>query len=330
MLPRTMQDISRHRRFIYGMAALMIMIFHMGTRFPNAGALKPLNLVQQLSGCGVEIFLLLSGTGLYRSLEKNPEIPSFYARRMRRILPPLAVCTLVFDIALYCGPLRAAVGENFVLQYLMSSAVWFVSFIALMYLLYPLIFKLQKAHPGLIWPLAAGFAALSFLLESEWRISGEAMRMVSRIPIFLAGCALAQRKRPLPRWLLPVMLPAALAFTLCWRKKVLSCGYSLRMLSYAACAVVLIMLFTGAAEWLSQGKIRRKIGLWIGFCGNYSLEIYLVFARVREAMLHIPALQHAHVTALQLDLAAAALTILLSALLGEACRRMFRSGRRSA
>lgn len=46
-------------------------VFHWGTNIPNHGIFKPLLLLKNLGCAGVEIFLLLSGTGLYHSLSRN-------------------------------------------------------------------------------------------------------------------------------------------------------------------------------------------------------------------------------------------------------------------
>ena len=324
-------QVSRHRRLIYGAAALMIMFFHMGTNIPNRGALKILRILQDLGCCGVEMFLLLSGFGLMRSLQKQPGLKTFWARRLARVLPPLAVCALCFDIVLYRGPYAAQVGEGFALDYLMSSAVWYVSFIALMYLLYPLLDRLCRKRRAVLWLLTAACTLFSFLLETH--IAGPRddmiMRMVSRIPVFLLGCVLAPREienRPVSRCALPVLMPLSAVLIAVWRKNMLpGCAYSVRMLCFTVCAMTIILLLAILGEWLSGGRARRIVYRFLGFCGAYSLEIYLVFARVRALMAMIPAGKWGAFASLKMDFAAAILTILLSALLSEACSRAVRA-----
>lgn len=63
-------DISRYRTQLMGMASLMIIACHA----PASGVLMPPVLANVLSygNFGVDIFLLLSGLGLYYSLSKRP------------------------------------------------------------------------------------------------------------------------------------------------------------------------------------------------------------------------------------------------------------------
>jgi len=74
------RDLSRSRRVIYGAAALMVMLGHMGTRIEYVGWLRPLRILQKLGGGSVEIFLLLGAVGLYHSLGKGGRLRDFYLR----------------------------------------------------------------------------------------------------------------------------------------------------------------------------------------------------------------------------------------------------------
>lgn len=319
------QQISRHRSFIYGAAALMIMFFHFGTNIPNRGLLKILRIFQDLGCCGVEMFLLLTGFGLVRSLKRDPSRRRFLARRLSRILPPLFICALAFDILLYSGPYAAAVGKGFFLDYLLSSAVWYVSFIALMYLAFPCIESLRRKSPAAIHLLTILLAILSFVLESaaDFPRESEIMRMFSRIPVFLLGCALAPwetENRPVSRLSLPCLLPLSAILIAAWRKNLLpGAYYSLRTLCFTVCAMTIILLLGLLAEGISGGRIYR----FFAFCGACSLEIYLVFARIRAVLPMLPV--GGSFASIKMDFAAVLITLPVSALILRISRSLTKS-----
>jgi len=319
------RDLSRSRRVIYGAAALMVMLGHMGTRIEYVGWLRPLRILQKLGGGSVEIFLLLGAVGLYHSLGKGGRLRDFYLRRALRVLPPLIVCGLVFDGAIYHLLPYGSDGRPFLIYWLMSSAVWYVSFIALMYLLSPLIFALQKRNAAALWLAVPVFAALSFLLEGM--ADGPdymAMRMISRFPVFLLGCALAPHlagDRPLPRWLLPLMIPCTAGAVWFWVKHPQpELRYSYRMIVSLLVAVSIILLISFALRYLEKCAPGRLLCRGLGFCGDCSLEIYLLFARVRAMLelLPIPSV-------LGKDLIAAVLSIPLAHSLADMCAKLVHS-----
>ena len=53
--------ISQERSGVFGLAILWIMLFHSSLRFDW----PPLHLIKATGYCGVDVFLFLSGIGLY-------------------------------------------------------------------------------------------------------------------------------------------------------------------------------------------------------------------------------------------------------------------------
>lgn len=81
--------LSKYRVELMGFSTIWIILFH-GYRnnmiFP--GKLNILNFIFSKGDCGVEIFLLLSGLGLYYSFSKNPDLSCFYKNRIKRVILP--------------------------------------------------------------------------------------------------------------------------------------------------------------------------------------------------------------------------------------------------
>lgn len=86
---------------------------------------------------GVDIFLLLSSFGLCNSYEKN-KIREFYRHRINRLLPTLIVIAIIF-IAIHRPQLKTIFNPLF-----WFSNYWYIGFIIIMYILFPLIYKYLK------------------------------------------------------------------------------------------------------------------------------------------------------------------------------------------
>lgn len=97
-----LEQISKYRSTIMGGCILCVLLYHTGVTF----GIGPIDyFIQTIYGC-IDIFLFLSGFGIYRSLTRNPDSLSFYSRRASKIYPayiPLLVLWLAAnfrDVAL--------------------------------------------------------------------------------------------------------------------------------------------------------------------------------------------------------------------------------------
>lgn len=315
--PDSFRKISKHRQFIYGFAALWIVFYHMNTKIPNRGAWIPLSFFQSTGACGVEVFLLLTGLGLYRSMKKDPRLGSFYGKRFVRVFLPSFIVMAVYNVFLSHRLIGYLGSITFFGQWLGVNTIWYVTFILTMYLFYPLIHRLIDKRKGVLCAGAVFFFALAFLLEGLPNGPGNAvLRMVSSIPIFLVGCAAAplfERNQPLSKWALicPVVIAVPL---LCILKKMARKGYlySFRALSYFFYAIVLVIVLSIIAELLSRRKMGRLVYRLFAFCGQISLEIYLLFSRVRELLSRLPGFNVHACGGLKLDIASAICALILA------------------
>lgn len=95
----TWESVSQKRNLIFGFLTVMIVCYHFCEDtlrlkgFPLI--LKPLGMY---GNCGVDIFLLLSGMGLYYSFSKNSNILEFYKKRFVRVLVPYLMLALPYLI----------------------------------------------------------------------------------------------------------------------------------------------------------------------------------------------------------------------------------------
>ena len=84
-------SLSLYRSELMGVAILMIMFFHI-EKF-HAVSEHPLisqSILYQFiqnGNSGVDVFVFLSGMGIYFAWSKRPELLSFYRKRVLRLLP---------------------------------------------------------------------------------------------------------------------------------------------------------------------------------------------------------------------------------------------------
>ena len=90
------EDISTYRSELMGFAILWIMSFHF-----EFIQIFPVHFLTQFGYAGVEIFMVVSGLGLYYSLEKDNNVIHFYKRRFFRIIPIYYLLGIADSIIVY-------------------------------------------------------------------------------------------------------------------------------------------------------------------------------------------------------------------------------------
>lgn len=150
--------LSEKRSWLFSTAILLVVFFHF---FDDMYLHNDLNnsvakIIGRL-GCstigsvGVDIFCLLSGIGLFFSYSKNTDIKYFYKKRAIRLL-----ITYIPIGGLYWVIQDLVLKQNFitflsdftVFSFWMCGdrTVWFISYIALMYLCFPGIYHFLRGN----------------------------------------------------------------------------------------------------------------------------------------------------------------------------------------
>ncbi len=144
--------LSERRSELMGFSILWVVWFHSSFRLDFFPA-EPLNtffeFIKKTGYGGVDIFLLLSGMGIYRSLSKN-NVSDYIKNRLRKIVPVwwayLALYYLlgkfVFDVAISA---KDALGIATFMGFWLNDDIignWYVYAIMLFYLISPVIYSL--------------------------------------------------------------------------------------------------------------------------------------------------------------------------------------------
>lgn len=137
--------ISKFRTELMGIAMLLVVWHHlpMNINLPIYEFLK-LN-----GGFGVDIFVLLSGMGLYFSTSKGLNVKKYAIKRAIRIFPIYALIIIV--VSLINGK------DNDIINIILKISTigwwtghgtydWFIPNLILLYIIYPFYFLLLKRH----------------------------------------------------------------------------------------------------------------------------------------------------------------------------------------
>lgn len=282
-------EISKARSALMGCAMLAVMLFHQFfTTFPGSF------VFHWYGDLGVDMFLFLSGFGIYHSLRKRHSggLRSFYCRRFIRIIPAAVIAGIFVTI-----PLGGDTMEYWPLC-ILGLNLWYVRAIIILYILSPFILSLfeKSRRQWTIFLLisACSMAASSLVLYSLSSKLGIYHPLVqttgwtlARLPIFAFGLFLPIRhesgKGKLPCFHCAVAamllsLPAAFCRSpLSEIPPDLYCHIPLYM-CYAA-LIPLVYLSARAASKLFSlvTPVALRPLQWVG---TFSLEIYLVHEAV--------------------------------------------------
>ncbi|MBR2528242.1 MAG: acyltransferase [Blautia sp.] len=289
---------SSERKAIMGLAILWIMFFHCSGDYRSIPVIAG---IKHFGNLGVEIFLLLSGVGLYYSaqnlhsgLGKN-WIIEFYKKRFIRILPPTIICLLPWYLYLYNGqdtnPLRVFLDITSLSFWIDGkNRGWYVALTIVLYSFYPLLYCLVvKSNPKKLFYCIFLIVSDIFLNTAIALFNPDWFEMVNlalcRAPIFIAGCFLAplvrdgRKQKCLPP-ICSLAIPFLVFILLRFMGAVRAYGmwrYLYAVLGFCASVILVLLFHTVHEKWISR---------FFGFFGEYTLELYLTHTQFLTVFEH--------------------------------------------
>lgn len=278
-----LNSVSRQRSRIMGFAMMWIVFFHMTTR-PDPGAL--VYFVHRIGYYGVDIFLLVSGLGLWFSLSKNGSAAQFYKRRLVRIFPAYFIALCVWYGFRKVSPAGFLLSVSTLGYWLRTTHFdWFIPTLVLFYLLAPWYFRLYKriGNGLLLTACAVGVSAVLCVIAALIGQS-DLFGSIVRIPVFCLGfwfgeqCEKGERKVKLLPLFALLLLGLAAAFIVNRDRfgALMQAGLNAwpALAAAPAIAVLLGSVFDFAAA--KCGLFGKVLLAPFSFFGRYSLEIYLI------------------------------------------------------
>ncbi len=263
-----LNDLTTYRSELMGWSIIWVMMLHF-----QFITLKPLGFIAQYGFAGVDIFMLVSGLGLYYSLKKTPSLAQFYAKRLKRIFPAYYFIGLFASVLLFQDDILTYLYRFSTIGFWTSGPFfeWYIPSIVMLYLLAPGIYHVLSSRVSwILTVLCILIIVASYFEVKSPSISDQHFFFLYRIPEFIGGMACGKMitEGVSPRKFLLLAILGIPFFVLLFPQhhniyafKYLSLFFLLPLFVILICIV---------------GKKLKSINLIIRKVGNASLEIYLI------------------------------------------------------
>lgn len=281
-------DISKYRDELFGIAIISIMVFHYFEGVLTSEYMEGVSRVfaklyiGAVGSIGVDIFLYLSGIGIYYSLDKNPKLLDFYFRRVKRVFIPYVVLGGLFWIIKDILIQQVSI-EKFFYDFTLLSfwgngerVFWYISFISILYIVSPLLYKIGKRGAVVFCILSVVVSIIFYVFCRE--LFNYTEIAVLRIPIYLFGfyCGrLCKSEKYVGKevlYMLILSVPLRIIGGLI--------NFPFERLVNVFYAVFLIFLYiTVRLRLIKKARLNILINI-----GQLSLELYIVHVAIRNVM----------------------------------------------
>ena len=187
------ERISKYKSHLMGLAILIVVYGH--TLYYKSGLqnYEDLHFTIWYTLGSVEMFMFVSGFGIFQSLRKNQNLPNFYSKRILRLLPsylPVMAVWVIYSMIFNEMRVGEAIGNLTTFGWwaqLPNQFNWYVPAIVVLYLLSPLFYYCltKMKRPWLI------VVALFALVVAMWQ--GGLLMAITRFPTYYLGMYFGMR-----------------------------------------------------------------------------------------------------------------------------------------
>ena len=264
------KDISTYRSEIMGMAILWIMMLHF-----TFTQIKPLGFIAQYGFAGVDIFIMVSGFGLFFSLDKDRNIKHFYKKRLLRIFPTYYIIGVIASIFLFHDSIFNYLYRYSTIGFWIGGPywAWYVPAIVALYFTAPFLKKIiDLGEMAIIICIVISVLIISYIMIAKEIVSTREPHifLLYRIPTFLFGmvCAFWQKKAVSTKSFYIIMLMGLPCFILLFPHH-----HSIYNYKYFSLAFLLPLFIIVFITFIKNCQILNPIFSTIG---KASFEIYLI------------------------------------------------------
>lgn len=261
------QLMTKYRMSIFGLAVIWIFFRH--TFYYNQVSYSFLSPIVQIGDCGVDIFMFLSGFGLYFSYAKYLNKIEFYKKRVLRIIPAVIILLSLFAIAkdVLLERTPTTIFHPGYWFFSVYANYWFIGAILLFYALFPFIFFCIRKNALLTAIIAftlsiAGILCIRFLSVGQF---GQLVVYFARFPVFILGAVFAHHQKLLTYSKgIVILLLLSIPCLICFPK-------DFQRLMYFPLAITVCVFFPQFLD-----KVPLIFAKICNFFGRLSLEFYLI------------------------------------------------------
>lgn len=268
-IPINLKDISTYRSELMGWSIFWIMMLHF-----TFNQVKPLGFIAQYGYAGVDIFLFVSGFGLFISLEKDNNLLNYYRKRLLRIFPTYYILGFITNLLLIHDDILMFLFRYSTIGFWIGKeyAEWFIPSIILLYILAPFIKKLIDIKLFiLISILIVGiYITGDYFADKEHLLDRSHFFLLYRIPAFIYGMICAYwLKNDMPNKYFLFILLMGLPFFIHFYP----IHHQIYNYKYYSLAFLLPLFIT---FFILLSKYIKWISSILKMMGIASLEIYLI------------------------------------------------------
>lgn len=290
--------ISRYRSVLFGISIISIILFHYCEDYVNAfqngnvgSNLIVFGYYKMISSLGVEVFIFLSGLGLFYSMSNNSNVIRFYEKRVKRLIVPYVFVGIifwgVFDLILNKEGITRFIRDFTFVTFFTEGqrTIWFIGVIFIFYLVFPLVYKLILSQAGVIKTLILiiGIYGINYSILQLWpNIYYNIEIGIMRFPIFILGALCAYLIKNDVQNQNKIMIFFAIAIGLALKLADVFVDmpqYWSRIITtfYAIALILIVCIIVDKLHWQKFNSAMEKVG-------EYSLELYMIHVCLRKIM----------------------------------------------
>lgn len=281
----TFNNISKSRAFLMGIAMLWIVSHHCN----NLASLDIPVFIKfplcNLGYGGVDLFIFLSGFGIYCSLNKNFDLGKFIMKRYIRLLPalPILIIYIIYKFPLNISNIIGLITfTNFEIG--KPSPFAFVSLIFCFYLISPILFGIINKYL-INNKKKLAFLFLLFIMSiaywGEWRLYGVTRLITYVLGMYMAYFCIKKTSFNIKYfWVFILLSITSFCCLICihlYIDKPFIDTYGLGWYSFVLFIPGFTFFIANLNEYLKNNIMKYKnFDNIISFIGNCTLEIYMI------------------------------------------------------
>lgn len=292
----SIKDISTYRSELMGIAMIWIMMIHF-----DFTQIKPLGFVSQFGFLGPDIFLFVSGFGLFFSLDKNHVIQNYLKKRIIRIFPTYYLLGIIPSVIYYNDSIIEYLFRYTTIGFWTNNIYgeWYIPSAIMLYLWAPIIkIAFDKKWYSIISLFTIIIICFAFfLVDKDTIIDRPHFSFLHRIPSFIFGmtCAFMIKEGLSVKLYYFIIILGIPIFAYLYPQHHQIYNYKNFSLTYLLPAV--IALFCIILNTIKKAKLLTSI---LSEIGKASLETYLIqglfFHAINIKAIVVPPLWHDTVT----------------------------------
>lgn len=271
--------ISKYKNELMGFCAIGIILCHAPATLTELPSI--VKALMSLGQICVEIFFLLSGIGLFYSLDNNKDILQWYKKRFLRLFVPYLILTIPYYV--WFGYVNNYSISTILLNistinyWIRGSGAWFVAMIIPYYIIAPILYKIYSRNNN-----STIFIILFFIVYILSFFTGFYKGAIYQSSFFLLGMYLAPyiKNNKSINWL-NISIIGILLFILCSKISILQ--FIPRLLFLLPLAIAVPVLFIDKIFYIKSFSFMGKISL-----ESYLTNVYLGVVLKQYGHLIIP------------------------------------------